>query len=49
MISTPPWDDIASLQKAGFILSTSDNAPDINFIYLNMHAKPFQDARVRKR
>lgn len=48
MISTPPWDDIANLQKAGFVLSTSDNAPDFNFIYLNMHAKPFQDARVRQ-
>ena len=48
MISTPPWDDIQSLVKAGFVLSTSANAPDINFLYLNMHSKPFQDARVRQ-
>ena len=48
MISTPPWDDIQSLVKAGFTLSTSANAPDINFLYLNTHVKPFQDARVRR-
>ncbi len=48
MISTPPWDDIDSLVKAGFTLSTNDHAPYINFLYLNMHSKPFQDPRVRK-
>jgi peptide/nickel transport system substrate-binding protein len=48
MISTPPWDDIQSLVKAGFTLTTNANAPYINFIYLNMHSKPFKDARVRQ-
>jgi len=48
MMTTPPWDDIQRLVDEGFKLSTNDNVPYINFIYLNTKFGPFKDKRVRQ-
>jgi peptide/nickel transport system substrate-binding protein len=48
MMTTPPWDDIQRLVDEGFKLSTNDNVPYINFLYLNTKFGPFKDKRVRQ-
>ncbi len=48
MMSTPPWDEIQRLVDAGFKLSTSANAPFINFLHLNFKNDAMKDIRVRK-
>lgn len=48
MMTTPPWDDIDRLVQEGFVLSTNENVPYINFIHLNLHNPALQDIRVRK-
>jgi peptide/nickel transport system substrate-binding protein len=48
MMTTPPWDEIDRLVDEGFILSTNENVPFINFIHLNFKHPALQDIRVRK-
>jgi len=48
MMTTPPWDEIDRLVGEGFVLTTNDNVPYINFIHLNFHNEALKDIRVRK-
>ena len=48
MMSTPPWDEIPRLVEEGFVLSTSQTVPDINYLSLNFKNPAMQDVRVRK-
>ncbi|WP_129222098.1 ABC transporter substrate-binding protein [Lichenibacterium ramalinae] len=48
MITTPPWDEIERLTGEGFVLSTNNNAPYINYMHLNFKNPALQDVRVRK-
>ena len=42
MMTTPPWDDIQRLVDEGFKLSTNENVPYINFLYLNFEVRAVQ-------
>ena len=48
MMTTPPWDEIDRLVEAGFVLTTNENVPYINYIHLNFNFPPMQDLRVRQ-
>ena len=48
MMTTPPWDEIDRLVEAGFVLTTNQNVPYINYIHLNFNFPPMQDLRVRQ-
>ena len=45
---TPPWDEIDRLVDEGFVLTTNENVPYINYIHLNFNFPPMQDIRVRQ-
>ena len=48
IMTTPPWDEIDRLVAAGFVLTTNQNVPYINYIHLNFNFPPMQDLRVRQ-
>ncbi len=45
---SPPWDEIDRLVGEGFVLTTNENVPFINYIHLNFNFPPLQDIRVRQ-
>ena len=45
---SPPWDEIERLVGEGFVLTTNENVPFINYIHLNYNFPPMQDIRVRQ-
>ena len=45
---SPPWDEIERLVGEGFVLTTNENVPFINYIHLNFNFPPVQDIRVRQ-
>jgi peptide/nickel transport system substrate-binding protein len=48
MIAVPPWDEIDSLKKDGFVLTQNENVPNYLFIHLNFKNPVMKDKRVRE-
>jgi peptide/nickel transport system substrate-binding protein len=48
MITSPPWDEIENLKKAGYTLVTNENVPSIWYVSINVKHPILKDVRVRQ-
>ncbi len=47
-VTSPPWDNIGALTKAGFVLTKNENVPSLWYLHINTRNPILADVRVRQ-
>ena len=47
-MTSPPWDNIGALTKAGFVLTKNENVPSLWYLHINTRNPILADVRVRQ-